>query len=131
MNPTEQNSSASQENTTAEILEVLDGFGTNVEQLVKGLENNNQFKVETSLMLLVKQDLGKHLFLAEARLHDPVCRVRLIDPLKAIEADLIRAKKFTGKTASRVLPIFVPSQLETVRTILASLQGKAVAHPRK
>ena len=124
MNPTEPGSRDNQETATDEILEVLQGFETNVEQLVKGLKNKDQGVAEMSLMLMTQSDLGSHLFLPIARLTEPDCLARLIAPLKTIEAALIQADKFMGKSSSPMLEMFVPSKLELVQSILADVQKR-------
>jgi hypothetical protein len=124
MNPTEPSSRDNQETATDEILEVLQGFETNVDQLVKGLKNKNQGVAEKALMLMTQSDLGSHLFLPIARLSEPDCLTRLIDPLKAIEAALIQANKLMGKSSSPMLEMFVPSKLELVQSILADVQKR-------
>jgi hypothetical protein len=114
MNPAEQSSSVS-----------LDGFNTNVEQLVKALETNNQFSVDMVLMVITKSDYTGHLWLPVAKLSDPDCLARLINPLKTIEANLKRANRLTGKSASPVLPMLVCSQLKSVQSILADVQKRS------
>ena len=124
MNPTEPGSRDNQETATDEILEVLQGFETNLDQLVKGLKNKDQGVAEKALMLMTQSDLGSHLFLPIARLTEPDCLARLIAPLKTIEAALIQADKFMGKSSSPMLEMFVPSKLELVRSILADVQKR-------
>ena len=122
MNTNAQNSSASQEQITDEFLKFLDRYGTNLKSLVQSLENNNQMMVNIALSLIVREDLGAHIFSAEPRIHERACRARLVDPLKAIEADLKRANKFTDKSASPTLKLLVPGHLQTVQFMLTRLQ---------
>jgi hypothetical protein len=124
MNPLEQDSNPSQENITAEILKELDGFSTNVDVLVEALENNNQLTVDTVLMVMTKSDYG-HLVLPVSKLSDHDCLVRLVKPLKTIQAKLIQASKFTDQSNSGVLKLFVPSKLELVRSILADVRTRS------
>lgn len=112
---------ADQEKTADEILQFLAAFGSNLKQLVAGLEDDDPFKVNMTLQVMTAQDLGAQLAatfdLSEAR-----CLERLADSLKTIEADLTRAGAFTGKAASPTLIIFVPSKLMVVKSVLAHLQ---------
>lgn len=127
----EQSSSASQENATNEILNTLNGFDTNVAQLVKNLESNNQFGVDMALMVITKSDYTGHLWLPVAKLSDPDCLAKLINPLKTIEANLKRANKLTGKSVSPVLPMLVSSHLKSVQSILADVQKRSGSTSQK
>ncbi len=124
MSLAEQGSSTGQEETTEEILKVLEGFRTNVAQLVAGLEKNSQFSVNTVLMVMTSSDYGSLLLLPVARLSEPESLARLVDPLRVIEADLVRASKFTHKSASPALEVFVSSKLQLVRSILADVRKR-------
>ena len=112
---------ADQEKIAAEILQFLAAFGSNLKQLVAALENDDPFKVNMTLQVMIAQDLGSRLTavfdLSEAR-----CVEQLADSLKTIEADLNRAETFAGKAASPTLIIFVPSKIMVVKSVLAHLQ---------
>jgi hypothetical protein len=125
MDPTDQSSSGGQTNETDKILQTLNGFETNVGQLVKHLESNNEFGIDGVLMVMTNSDYGARLFLPVAKLSDPDCLARLIDPLRTIEQNLKRASKFTGRSASPTLQMFVPSKLQLVRSILADVQTRS------
>ena len=131
MNPAETYTQKDQEAATDMILEVLQGFKTNIDQLVKGLKNKDQDAAETALMLMTQSDYGAHLFLPVARLNEPGFLERLVDPLKAIEAALIEANKFMGKSSSPMLEMFVPSKLELVQSILADIRKRGVSISHK
>jgi hypothetical protein len=71
--------------------------------------------------VLTAQDLGAGL-MPIFDLTDPVCRGRLADPLKTIEADLTRAGTFASRFGSPTLSMFVPSKLMVVRSVLGQVQ---------
>jgi hypothetical protein len=128
--PPQPTGTAGQKKITDEILEFLAAFGSNLKQLVAGLENDDPFKVNMTLRVMTAQDLGARLA-AALDLSEGCYLQRLAGPLQTIEADLTRAGALAGKAASPALITFVPSKLMVVKSVLGHVQKAGGATPAK